>query len=65
MSISDRRESEFDRCFDGAHTTLPFHELDDSAFNAHIGVNKAIASLRPKMRGLSFILLPMNSHEST
>ena len=59
MSISDRRESEFDPCIDGS--TLPFHELDDSAFNAHNGVNKAVPLRKPKMRGSSCILSPYES----
>ena len=64
MSISDLRESDsFDYYFDGAHTTLPFHELDDGAFNAHIGINKACG--KPKMRGLSCILVSMNLQEPT
>ena len=65
MSTSDTQESQFDHNFHGAHATVPFHELDDDAFDAHIGVNKAVRFSKPKMRGLSFILFSMNSYEST
>ena len=55
MSINDTQERDFDCYFDGADATLPFHDLDDDAFDAYTGVDKAPPFCGSRLRGLSRI----------
>ncbi len=55
MSVSDTQERDVDCRLDSADATLPFHDLDDDAFDAYAGVDKAQPLCASRLRGLSHI----------